>query len=132
MSEKQPVVIRGATAELYEGGAGVVATVLVDPQSTGVESLAFGHISFASGASVPPHTRDVEEFIYVIEGVATIVACGEKFVLRSGDAIYLPAGTEHQHINEGPESLRQIYVFSPAGPEQGVRQWPLAADADVR
>lgn len=128
----EPTVIRGNDVELYKGAEGVVASVLVDGESFGARNLALGHISFKSGSEVPPHTREVEEFIYVIEGTATILSCGTRYVLRAGDTMYIPSGTEHQHVNEGPDVLRQLYIFSPPGPEKGVRQWPAATDADLR
>lgn len=128
----EPTVIRGDKIDLYNGGEGVLATVIIDNATCGAKNLALGHISFGSGSSVPPHTREVEEFIYVIGGTATILSCGQKYILRVGDAIYIPPGTEHQHINEHPETLRQLYIFSPPGPENGVRQWPAASDANLR
>ena len=128
----EPIVIHGDSATLYKGADGVIAKVLVDAESCGAENLAFGHISFAPGSKVPPHTRDVEEFIYVLEGTATILACGTKYILGPGDAIYMPAGTEHQHVNEDSDTtLRQIYIFAPPGPEKGVKAWPAATDDDL-
>ncbi|MFI0367407.1 cupin domain-containing protein [Actinomadura sp. 1N219] len=123
----EPVIARGNRAEVHKGAEGVLAQVLIDPKSTGAKSLALGYISFAAGSSVPPHTREVDEFIYVIEGIATILSCGREFMLDPGDAIYIPAGTEHQHVNKaGETTLRQLYIFSPPGPEQGVMMWPRA------
>ncbi|MFD0686727.1 cupin domain-containing protein [Actinomadura fibrosa] len=111
------------------GAEGVYAKVLIDSKTTSAKGLAFGHISFGAGSCVPAHTRQVEEFIYVIEGTATILSCEKEFVLHPGDAIYIPAGTEHQHVNrEASQTLHQLYIFSPPGPEQGVREWPLADD----
>lgn len=127
-----PTVIRGNSAKLYRGGDGVIASVLVDQQSCGATNLALGLISFGHGSKVPPHTRQVEEFIYVIEGRATILSCGQKYVLEAGDAIYIPVGTEHQHVNEDSNTLRQLYIFSPPGPEKGVREWPEVTNADIR
>lgn len=128
----EPTVIRADKADLYTGGEGVTANVLIDEASCSAKNLALGHISFGSGSSVPPHTRKVEEFIYVIEGTATILSCGQKYVLQPGDAIYIPPGTEHQHVNEHSETLRQLYIFSPPGPESSVRKWPVVDNADLR
>jgi quercetin dioxygenase-like cupin family protein len=119
----EPTVIRGAESAHYEVDPGVTAEVLIDRESTAAQNLALGHISFAPGCKVPPHTRTVEEFVYVVDGTATILACGTKYILKSGDAIYLPPGTEHQHLNEDPfVTLRQVYIFSPPGPEQEFRK----------
>ncbi len=74
---------------------------------------------------MPPHTRPCQEFIYVIEGSTTIVSCGKEYVLEPGDAIFIPAGTEHQYTNPSESTLKQVYIFSPPGPEAGVRTWPV-------
>lgn len=125
----EPTIIRGSDQPVYEGADSVFATVLVDNETTDAKNLALGHISFGAGKSVPPHTRQVEEFIYVIEGETTILACGNEYVLGPGDAIYIPPGTEHQHTNPTDSTLKQIYIFAPPGPEAGVRLWP-AVSAD--
>lgn len=125
----KPTVVRAADQPVYNGADGVFATVLVDEKTTDAKNLALGHISFGAGKSVPPHTREVEEFIYVVEGTTTILACGEEYVLNAGDAIYIPPGTEHQHTNRDTSAtLKQIYIFAPPGPEQGVREWPEVRD----
>jgi quercetin dioxygenase-like cupin family protein len=127
-SSHKPVVVRANEQPLYNGADGVSATVLIDAQTTDARNLALGHISFGAGKSVPPHTREVEEFIYVIEGTTVILACDEEYVLNAGDAIYIPSGTEHQHTNrEESQTLKQIYIFAPPGPEKMVRDWPVVS-----
>lgn len=125
---REPTVVRGSAQPRYKGADGVVASILIDETTSSAENLALGHISFGAGSSVPPHTREVEEFIYVIEGETTILACGNEYVLRSGDAIYIPPGTEHQHTNPNDSTLKQLYIFAPPGPEKGVREWPVVND----
>jgi quercetin dioxygenase-like cupin family protein len=120
----EPVVVKGDDPELRDGGEGVLANVLVDEESTGAENLGFGWISFEPGSDAGPHTREVEEFLYILSGTATIEADGESYVLEEGDSIYLPAGLEHRHVNEGDEVLEQLYFFAPPGPIDGVREWP--------
>ncbi len=128
MSNGKPVVVRAAEQPLYNGADGVNANVLIDVETTATRNLALGHISFGAGKSVPPHTRDVEEFIYVVEGTTIILACGEEYILHAGDAIYIPPGVEHQHTNQDESvTLKQIYIFTPPGPEKGVRDWPTVS-----
>jgi quercetin dioxygenase-like cupin family protein len=121
---RKPTVVRGNEQPRHQDADGVVATVLVDNDTTDAENLALGHISFEGGRSVPPHTREVEEFIYVLEGRTTILSGGNEYALGPGDAIYIPPGTEHQHTNPHNTTLKQIFIFSPPGPEAAMRRWP--------
>jgi quercetin dioxygenase-like cupin family protein len=121
---QEPTVVRPDDQPVYQYCEGVTTSVLIDAVTTDAANLALGLISFEAGTNVPPHTREVEEYIYVIEGSTIIESCGKRFELHAGDAIYIPAGTEHQHKNEHDRTLRQLYVFSPPGPERGVREWP--------
>jgi quercetin dioxygenase-like cupin family protein len=123
---RQPTIIRGDEQPQYQDVDGVIATVLVDNETTDARNLALGHISFGAERSVPPHTREVEEFIYVLDGQTTILCCGNEYVLGPGDAIYIPPGTEHQHTNPHKSTLKQLFIFSPPGPEAGMRRWPTA------
>lgn len=128
---KEPVVVLGADQPLYRGGDGIVANVLIDAQTCETTRLALGNIWFGAGRDVPAHTRPCDEFIYVVEGSTTIKSYGKDFVLSSGDAIFIPAGTEHQHTNPNDTTLRQVYIFTPAGPEEAVRAWPIAEDDEA-
>ncbi len=128
-NNRKPVVVRAADQPLYNGADGVNANVLIDAETTTARNVALGHIAFGAGKSVPPHTRDVEEFIYVVEGTTVILACDKEYVLRAGDAIYIPPGVEHQHTNQDESiTLKQIYIFAPPGPEKGVRDWPIVSE----
>ena len=121
---KEPIVVKEGEVTMRDGGEGVTANVLVDEKSTGAENLAFGWISFEPGGDAGPHTREVEEFLYILSGTATIEARGEEYVVESGDSIYVPAGLEHRHVNKADETLKQLYFFAPPGPIDGVREWP--------
>lgn len=121
---KEPVVVKGSDAEMRDGGEGVLANVLVDGKSTGAENLGFGWISFEPGSDAGPHTRKVEEFLYILSGTATIEANDGEYVLEEGDSIFIPSGLEHRHVNKSEETLEQLYFFAPPGPIDGVREWP--------
>jgi quercetin dioxygenase-like cupin family protein len=120
----EPTIVRGSKQPMRRGYEGITANVLVDPVSVGSKNVATGFITFNPGSKTTPHTRDVDEVIYVLEGSATIISSGHRYTFTKGDSIFIPAGVEHQHLNEGQSQLSQLYIFAPAGPEQGVRKWP--------
>jgi mannose-6-phosphate isomerase-like protein (cupin superfamily) len=60
---------------------------------------------------VTPHTHDVEETIFYVEGRGS-ARIGEKEVnVRPGTMIVIPPGTVHSSIREGFEPLRYLAIF---------------------
>ena len=55
------------------------------------------------GESFWTDKHPVDEFLYVIEGVATILVppLREAIEAHQGDVVHMPAGTEHQTMNRG-------------------------------
>jgi len=54
------------------------------------------------GGYIPLHKhRKAYHLQLVLEGVMRVVIGGEEYEVRSGDAIYVPPGTEHSYTNIG-------------------------------
>lgn len=75
--------------------------------------------------------KTVEEFLFIIEGSATLRVGEERYIVRKGDAITLrPEQGAHQLINENdvPCIYFEVGVKDPkdvvAYPEQGYRKYP--------
>ena len=88
----------------------------------GAKNLAMGIVKIESKSSTPYHCRDVEEVIYVLEGESIIKTRTDEYFITTGETILIPAGIEHCHINNGVRELKQIYIFSPQGPEKELRK----------
>ena len=59
------------------------------------------------GESFWTDRHPVDEFLYVIEGVAILVPpLREAIEAHPGDVVHMPAGTEHQTMNRGPGPLK--------------------------
>jgi quercetin dioxygenase-like cupin family protein len=56
----------------------------------------------------------MEEILYILSGTAEQWVEQEKFIMRPGDSIYLPAGMIHGTYNMGNETLDFLAVLSPA------------------
>ncbi len=56
----------------------------------------------------------VDQFFRIEGGQARFVLAGQEHVARDGDAVIVPAGTEHNVINiSGSEPLRLYTIYSP-------------------
>ena len=65
--------------------------------------------------------NNVDQFFRVEEGEGKVVLNGEETLFKSGDAIVVPAGTEHNVINTSVENKLKLYtIYSPANHPDGI------------
>ncbi|MEA4846581.1 MAG: cupin domain-containing protein [Clostridiaceae bacterium] len=65
------------------------------------------------GGEILPHTHEVLEVIYVIEGEGSALVNGERKKAGKGTIIVANVGSEHGFINTGDSDLVLYCVFSP-------------------
>jgi mannose-6-phosphate isomerase-like protein (cupin superfamily) len=64
--------------------------------------------------------HDVDQFFRFEAGVGKSILNGEETVLKDGDVLIVPAGTEHNIVNTSEtESLKLYTVYSPANHPDG-------------
>lgn len=68
-----------------------------------------------SGGQVPWHNQAQEEVYFIIEGTCEMCLGGERTILRSGQAAFIPPGVFHQLTNIGESPATMMYVYGPAG-----------------
>jgi mannose-6-phosphate isomerase-like protein (cupin superfamily) len=105
--------------------------------------FSMGHVTLEpDGGQVPWHNQEQEEVYFIIEGTAEMCLGGERQILTSGMAAYIPSGVFHQISNLGHTPLRMLYCYGPAGdvahwkqelsgtlPKAGVEAPPLPSGA---
>jgi mannose-6-phosphate isomerase-like protein (cupin superfamily) len=74
----------------------------------------------------------VDQFIRVEKGEAKAILNGEEHPLKDGDAIVVPAGTEHNVINTSSQNELKLYtIYSPAHHKDGtIHKTKQDANAD--
>lgn len=60
---------------------------------------------------VTPHTHDVEETIFYIEGKGSARVGEKEIKVKPGTMLVIPPGTVHSSIREGFEPLRYLAIF---------------------
>lgn len=65
------------------------------------------------GIKSPVYVHDGEEFAFVLKGTMTIWAGDERFVLKTGDAIYLESSVPHRWENSGRGDAVVLWVTTP-------------------
>lgn len=98
--------------------------MLSTPKLHGSRAMSFGIVDSKPGGSHELHNHaDSEEIIYIVSGRAKLLLKDQPpCMLKPGDLIHVPAGHYHSTVNVGKGKLQVIIVYSPAGPEIGLRK----------
>lgn len=63
---------------------------------------------------------NVDQFFRIEEGEGKVILNGEEHLIKNGDAIVVPAGTEHNVINTSADKKLKLYtIYSPANHKDG-------------
>ena len=94
--QKEGVVKRSEAVGLKDVAAGRATQmqVLIGPED-GAPHFAMRRFVMGKGGGVPSHTNTVEHEQYVLRGRAEVGIGGKVHDVRSGDVLYIPAGTPH-------------------------------------
>ncbi len=64
--------------------------------------------------------QNVDQFFRIEEGEGKVVLNDEEHPLKNGDAVVVPAGTQHNVINTSAEKQLKLYtIYSPAQHKDG-------------
>lgn len=70
-------------------------------------------MSLAPGEEIGAETHDVDQFIYVVDGEGTCSLAGEDYDFEKGEAIFVPAGVQHNVVNTDDEEMKLFTLYSP-------------------
>ena len=116
----KPVVVKNSDVELRKLGEGSICKILFDSEN-GAKNFSIGTVIIEPNSKTGTHTRDVEELIFALKGETYVVTDNEEYKLEEGDCILIPEGIKHYHANKSNETIEQIYLFAPLGPEKPLR-----------
>jgi oxalate decarboxylase/phosphoglucose isomerase-like protein (cupin superfamily) len=82
---------------------------------------------FAAGQGHARHNHpDAEQLIFVVSGQGEMMIEDPEgtpvtWPIKAGDLVSIPQGAYHSTFNNGWEPIRILAVYSPPGPEAGMR-----------
>jgi len=80
----------------------------------GSEKFMAGITIFEPGEASSYHVHpESEEVNLVLAGSGTMVSEGEETAFQEGDAMWMPKGIHHQHVNNGSEPLKLFWIYTP-------------------
>jgi quercetin dioxygenase-like cupin family protein len=83
--------------------------------SRGSRELSAWRATLAPGTPGAPHTVDREEVFVAIAGTAHVTLDGVEHVLREGEALVVPPGTELRLANPADEPFEAVVAFPVGG-----------------
>ncbi len=120
----EPIVIREQDIKPYVSPLPhrrALRVLLSPSRFPAAQGLAFGVVEVGPGQVSPPHSHEVEqEAWYVIAGRGQIRVGDTKVEVAPGTVVVSPPRVEHQLTNPGPETLKALFIFTPAGPEEAL------------
>jgi oxalate decarboxylase/phosphoglucose isomerase-like protein (cupin superfamily) len=105
-------------------------TLTVGPSVNGAERFSGGLVEVAPGGGHSRHNHPgAEEIILVIKGSGEQMVEDETGnpvtqIVGPGTTIYVPESRFHATLNTGKVPMQLFVVYSPAGPEQLLRNLP--------
>ncbi len=77
-------------------------------------------MSIKPGDEIGAETHDLDQFIRLEAGSATVILDGVHNEIHADMAVIIPAGTRHNVINHGAEDLKLYSIYSPPEHRDGV------------
>lgn len=97
--------------------AGDTYTIVLDGSDTaGRYCLIDMHVP--PGGGPPLHRHDFEELFTILEGEVAFWFRDERFSVRAGDTVNIPANAPHHFHNEATTPARMLCMCTPPGQEQ--------------
>jgi quercetin dioxygenase-like cupin family protein len=91
--------------------AGKDTTIQVLISSQEGPNFALRKFSMQKGGGMPRHTNTVEHEQYVLRGRAKIGIGEDVHEVKTGDAVFIPAGTIHFYENIGEEPFEFLCII---------------------
>ncbi len=95
--------------------------VLLSPQLHAIRSVAIGLMSLAPGKTSGLHSHETaEEVWYIISGRGKARIGDDTYEVEPDMVVFGPPGIPHGYVNDGTETLRALFILSPAGDERRI------------
>ena len=127
MAENNFVYPRDVDAFGFDWGR---LSLTVAPETNGARRFSGGVVDLPPGQGHSRHNHPgAEEIIFVISGegeqmVETPDGVPEVQKVSAGCTVFVPESRFHSTLNTGSEAMQLFVVYSPAGPEEVLRELP--------
>jgi quercetin dioxygenase-like cupin family protein len=107
--------VSGSMATAVLAYSGIAVKMLVD-QRLDAQLHTMFMVDYEPGACANPHDHPFEESYYMLEGEVDVVADGDRYTLRPGDAFWTGAGCVHAFYETQGGRVRWLETSAPGPP----------------
>jgi quercetin dioxygenase-like cupin family protein len=111
--------------------SGIAVKMLVD-QRLDAQLHTMFMVDYQPGAVAQPHDHPFEESYYMLEGEVDVVANGDRYTLRPGDAFWTGVGCVHAFYETQGKRVRWLETSAPGPPARHSyrfeRDWSYLAE----
>ena len=79
-------------------------------------------MSLKPGEEIGLEVHDVDQLLYAVDGGGEAILDGRHHRFEKGVAVCVPAGVQHNFVNDGDEELKLFTVYSPPEHRPGTVQ----------
>ena len=122
------IVIQPEEGEVLElcGVSELSVNIKVSPGLDG-PTFAMGTAELAANADLIDNHEAFDEVIFIHSGKGSVTIGDEVFRASSGTTVYVPRGVHHGFMNTGETPWVFVWITSPPGFEEGLRQLNVAS-----
>ena len=123
--------VSGSMATAVLAYSGIAVKMLVD-QRLDAQLHTMFMVDYEPGACANPHDHPFEESYYMLEGEVDVVADGDRYTLRPGDAFWTGTGCVHAFYETQGSRVRWLETSAPGPPARfsyrHERDWDYLAE----
>ncbi|MCL1975482.1 MAG: XRE family transcriptional regulator [Firmicutes bacterium] len=84
-----------------------------DAKGCSLEAMQISILPHSQSYNVSPQRHQGEEFIYILEGLLTVLLEEQEYILNPGDSMHYQATLPHEWLNKTQRLVRLISVNTP-------------------
>ena len=123
--------VSGSMATAVLAYSGIAVKMLVD-QRLDAQLHTMFMVDYQPGACANPHDHPFDESYYMLEGEVDVVADGDRYTLRPGDAFWTATGCVHAFYETQGKPVRWLETSAPGPPARysyrHERDWSYLAE----
>ena len=102
-----------ASSKSVISAAGVEVKFLIDAEDSDGEATAFVTTVSPGGNTLPAHSHDWDETMYVVAGTLAFVIDGATREVSAGEAVFIQSGAVHRYENLTDDDASMLIVSTP-------------------
>ncbi len=105
-------IIELAKIQAIDAGGGSWLKELLTGNTVGSKKAMLGYSTFTPGTNTEQKIHTEEEHAFILKGKGFLTVRDQKIGFQKDSALFIPPGVPHGILNEGPEDVVMVYVFS--------------------